>query len=94
MKAWAGCVERHNRPVVLVLVELLDLNDGGQNAVFSLRSWKNRGKSSKTVGRCVVSHLKGRHWARIWEGKAQRYPDGDTVFHRPASWGELEGRIF
>ena len=36
--------EEYNRPVVLVLVEMIELNDGGDNADFSLRSWKNRGK--------------------------------------------------
>ena len=66
------------------------LNNACQNAGFSLRSWKNRGKSSKTTGRRVVSHLKGHRGARIWEGKARWYPDRDTVFHGPASWPELE----
>ena len=93
MKDRIGCIERCNRPGFLVFVKMFELNDGGQNAFFSLRSWKNRGKSSKTAERRLVSHLKGRHWAGIWEGKAQRYPDGDAVFLGPASWAELEGRI-
>ena len=51
-------------------------------------------KKHHELGRAFVYAGLTAAWARIWEGKARWYPDGDTVFHGSHPWDELEGWFY